>query len=174
MERRFHFLKFLNGFKILQKLFITVFPKVSRNLTHRRQDDGIVPRNTQRSPSFAQGPTGLAALAAAGCSSWVHTRRKRKRCLLSRCLCFSAEPSAPLPWDYLVYLALTWSGRENKGLYWSDRCTAPCRATALAFETRSYWEKSSGAVTDHLAHRGEIRLHFLISVKHPEYGQWLT
>lgn len=34
-------------------------------------------------------------------------------------------------------------------------------------------KKSRGATADHLAGRGDVRMDFLVSVKHPEYGQLL-
>lgn len=124
----------------------------------------------------APGGSGTEGAAGAGCSRALvaHTRSRRKRCLRPRSLCLSTQPSASLPWDYLLDPVPACAGWENKGLHSSDRCAAPCCATALRLGTRSYWGRSSGAITAHLAHTGETRLHFLLSVKHLEHGQLLT
>lgn len=107
MKHLFHLLKFLRGFKILQKLFKIIFPKVSRNLTNnsRIMEPFLTTRSTAQVLLRARGSSSLAA---AGRSSRVRTHRKRKRCLLSqhRAIC--------IPAMRLFGVASTRSGRKGK------------------------------------------------------------
>lgn len=162
IKRCFRFPKLLNEFKILQKLFIIIFPKVSFLATGSAAR--VSPGDRRGSklrlqlvvhPGFVQAERGSVVFcpgASASAQSHLHP-------------CHGIIWRIPQP--------LRQEG-EIKGLYWSGRCTAPCRAV---LQRRSLKQeviekkKSSGAIADHLAPRGEIRPHFLIFVKDPEYRQ---
>lgn len=163
IKRWFHFPKLWNGFKILQKLFIIIFPKVSFLATGSaarvspgdRRGSKLRPQLVVH-PGFVQAERGSVVFcpgASASAQSHLHP-------------CHGIIWRIPQP--------LRQEG-EIKGCI--DPADAPRRAV---LQRRSLKQevieekKSSGAIADHLAPRGEIRPNFLIFVKDPEYRQLPT